>query len=406
MKPKRIVISGIGLISPLGIGKEQYWQSLLEARSGIKPITLFDTSNFKVKVGGQIPGFKPQDILGKRTIIDLDRSTRLLLSATKFAQEDAHLDRLNSESVNTGVVVGTAFGNVQSVSEFDWQSLEEGPGFTNPSRFPNTGFNAAASKNAIQYKIKGLNATISTGFCACLDALDYAVFSIHCNRAERIILGTTEGLCIQTFTAFHKLGCLSGSTNGGVSLSCPFDKKRSGIILSEASVVFILEKQSLAQAEGSQIYAQIQGIGSGFNVHNRIEGMSQAMREALDDAHLEPKDIDCIFANANSSYEADFMETEAIKAVFGEFAYKIPTPAIKSMIGEALGASGGLALAAAIGSIQKDFIPPTINYQEKDAQCDLDYVPNFARRKKVNIVMINAFDPKGINASLIIARKR
>lgn len=410
MDKKRIVITGIGVVSPIGIGRDQYWQALQEGKSGFKPITLFDTSELKVKIGGEIPDFNPKEILGRKGLVDLDRATTLLSSAAKFALEDAKLEIDENNTCETSISVGTTFGSLNSLSEFDRASLTEGPRFVNPSRFPNTVINSPASRVAIRFNIKGLNATVSSGICAGLDAVDYAVNSINFNRAERVLVGAVEEMCIQTFLGFYKLGYLSGLNNGTEPISCPFDKRRNGIIFSEGSTVIILEELKTAIKRKAVIYGEILGIGSNFDPYRVYKynpkgtGMIEAMNSALKSVGIKSKDIDCIFANANSTQDADLIETKAIKEVFGKYAKETPVTAVKSMLGESFSASGGLAAVAALGSINNDFIPPTINYNNKDDQCDLDYVPNMSRKQKVDKIMINSFSPNGANTVLIIGR--
>lgn len=409
MDRKRIVITGIGVVSPIGIGKDQYWESLEQGKSGFKSITLFDTSDLEVKTAGEITEFNPKDILGKKGLVDLDRATTLLLSATKFALEDSQIDISNINSPKTGISVGTTFGSLNSLSEFDQQSLDEGPNFVNASRFPNTVINSPASRAAIRYSVKGPNSTLSTGFCASLDALEYAIYCINSNRAKRMITGAVEEMCIQTFLGFYKLGYLSG-LNNNEPVSCPFDKRREGIIFSEGSAVFILEELDSALERKAHIYAEVLGMGSNFDpfrldkFNPKGTGIIGAMESALENANLKPKEIDCIFANANSTNDADLVETKAIKEVFGDLAGRIPVTAIKSMVGEAFSASGGMALAAAMASLEKDFIPPTINLKEKDPLYDLDYIANTSRKQKVDKAMINCFGPNGANSVLVIGK--
>lgn len=410
MHRKRVVITGIGVISPIGIGKDQYWQSLSEGKSGFKPITLFDTSDLKVKIGGEITEFNPVDILGKKGLIDLDRATTLLSSATKFALEDSQIDLSNINSPVTGISIGTTFGSLNSLSQFDRQSLEEGPNFVNASRFPNTVVNSPASRVAIRYGVKGPNATISTGFCAAIDALDYAVHCINSDRADRIIVGAVEEMCFQTFFGFYRLGYLSGLSNGNEPLSCPFDKRRDGIIFSEGSAAFVLEDLRIAEERKANIYAEVLDVSSNFDpfrldkFNPKGTGIVEVIKLTLTNARLKPDDISCIFANANSTQDADMVETKAIKEVFGGKASEIPITAIKSMIGETFSSSGAMTMAAALGSIAKGLIPPTINLKEKDPLCDLDYVSNKARTQKLDKVMINSFGPNGANSVLIIGK--
>jgi 3-oxoacyl-[acyl-carrier-protein] synthase II len=371
---------------------------------------LFDTSGFKVNLGGEISDFRPKEIFDKKKIIDFDRSTTLLLASAQSALEDAQLEMREQNTKETGIAIGTTFGSLNSLSEFDRASVTDGPHFVNASRFPNTVVNSPASRLAIWYGIKGLNATLSTGFCAALDAVDYALHCINSQRAERMIVGTVEEMCIQTFLGFHKLNYLSGTNNSPHVLSCPFDKRRNGILFSEGSACFILEKLDSALERQADIYGEILGVGSVFEpyrlhkYHPQGKGMISAMALALKNAQLHPKEIDCIFAHANSTVDADLIETKAIKEVFGKSGKNIAVTAVKSMLGETFSACGAMALAAGLGSIIKDFIPPTINYSHKDPDCDLDCVPNKARKQKINTVMINSFDPNGGNTALIVGK--
>lgn len=410
MDKKRIVITGIGVISPIGIGKDQYWENLQAGKSGFKPITLFDTSDLKVKIAGEIAEFDAKNFLGQKVSKNLDRATRLLSSATKLVLDDSSIRIDDNNAKDIGIVAGSTFGSVQSIMDFDKKALTDGSLSVNPSHFPNTVINSPASQDAIRFGIKGFNTTISTGMCAGLDALDYGFDFISLGRAKMVIVGSVEEMCLQTFLGFYKLKYLSGLNTHSEALSCPFDKRRNGIVFSEGSSAIILEDIETAQERKAPIYARILSIGSCFDPYSvrrynpKGLGMKKAMRMALEEAGLKSQDIDCIFANANSTEDADLIETEAIKEVFGKYAKKVPVTAIKSMIGETFSASGGLAVAAAIGSINQNFIPPTINYQEKDEFCDLDCVPNNSRKQKIDRVMINSFGPNGVNTVLIIAR--
>ncbi|MDD5618388.1 MAG: beta-ketoacyl-[acyl-carrier-protein] synthase family protein [Candidatus Omnitrophica bacterium] len=406
---KRIVITGLGVISPIGIGKDQYWQSLSEGNSGFKPISLFDTSDLKVKIAGEIANFNPKDILGSQNLMDLDRATLLLLCAAKLALKDSNLEINEANTQHIGVSVGTTFGSLYSISSFDRESLREGPQYVNPSIFPSTVANSPASRLNIKFGIKGFSSTISTGMCAGLDVLDYAIDQLNLNRVNTIVMGAVEDLSIQAFLGFYKLNYLSGMTNG-IALSCPFDKRRNGIILSEGAVVMILEELSSALSRKATVYAEILGMGSCFdtarfyNYNPKGEGMINAMRLALENAKINPKDISCIFANANSTKEADLIETEAIKAVFEDAAYGIPITALKSIVGESYSVSGGFATLAGCLSLSNNLIPATINYKEKDKGCDLNYVVNQPLKKPLTNIMINAFGPNGANTTIIIKK--
>jgi 3-oxoacyl-[acyl-carrier-protein] synthase II len=406
---KRIVITGIGVLSPIAIGKDVYWDGLFHGTTGFRSISLFDTAPFRVKIAGEITNFDPVPFLGKKGLRDLDRSTRLICSAAKLAVDDSRLNITEDNTHSIGVAVGTTFGSLHSISQFDRSGLTDGPRFVNPSHFPNTVINSPASQVSIKFKIKGFNTTISTGFCAGLDAVSYASDFIRLNRANIVLAGGVEELCEETFLGFHNLGCLSGG-DGSDPLCCPFDARRNGIILSEGAAMLVLEDEEHAVNRGATVLAQVLGCGNAFDpsANNRFthagQGLRNAIAQALKDSFLDPEDIDYICACSNSTTGLDRMETNVIKAVFGRHANHIPVSSIKSMIGESFSASGALSLAAAVGSIRKGFIPATVNYQEKDSGCDLDYVAGTAREKKVRNVLVTSADPYGQNAAVILGR--
>jgi 3-oxoacyl-[acyl-carrier-protein] synthase II len=406
---KTVAITGIGIVSPVGIGKQVYWDSLFQGRTGFRTITLFDTSNFMVHVGGEISDFDPVQFLGKRGLRELDRSTRLVTVAAQLALADGNIEVTGENTDNAGVSIGTTFGSLHSIFEFDRQGLVEGPRYVNPSHFPNTVINSPASRISIRFRIRGFNTTISTGFCASLDALAYACDFISLGRADFVIAGGVEELCEETFLGFHALGCLSG-LHGAEPLCCPFDNRRDGTILSEGAAILILEDEEHASRRGADIMASILGYGNCFDYeadrsfNHAGKGLAQAISLALKSADLEAGDIDCIFAGANATKGLDRMESQAIKTVFGPHAYEIPVCAVKSMIGESFSASGSFAVAAAAGSILHGIVPPTVNYRERDPECDLDYVPNDARPMQGRRALVIAADPYGNNSAIIVAK--
>jgi 3-oxoacyl-[acyl-carrier-protein] synthase II len=406
---RKVVISGIGVLSPIGIGRDNYWEGLFQGKTGSREITLFDTAPFQVHHAGEITDFDPLSLLGKKGLRDLDRSTRLICSAAKLAIDDAKLQITDENTHATGVSIGTTFGSLHSISQFDRTGLIEGPRFVNPSHFPNTVINSPASRVSIRYKIKGFNTTISTGFCASLDALSYAADFIQLNRADVVLAGGVEELCEETFLGFHQLGCLSG-TDGSEPVSCPFDARRNGIILSEGAAVLVLEDEEHALNRDAVILARVLGHGNAFDpladssFNHAGQGLKNAIVYALKDTSLNPEDIDYICACSNSSKGLDRMETRVIKEIFGKHAYSIPVSSIKSMLGESYSASGVLSLSAGVGAIQKGLIPPTINYKKKDPECDLDYVPNEARQKRVRNVLVTSTDLYGQSAAIVLGR--
>jgi len=404
----KIVLTGVGVLSPIGFGKTAYWAGLREGKTGFNAISLFDTSKFKVNLAGEVIDFDPLLTLGKKGLRDLDRTTQLVCAASDLAISDSRLKVTDENTRAIGVSIGTTFGSLHSISQFDRAGILEGPRSVNPSHFPNTVINSPASRISIRFKIKGFNTTISTGFCAGLDAVAYASDFIKLRRANVVLAGSVEELCEETFLGFHKLGLLSG-LDGSVPLCCPFDARRNGIILSEGAAVLVLEDEEHAIARGALPYARIQGYGSVFDpaasCHSYSNmGLATAIMQAFNDAALTPKDIDYISACSNSTIDLDRMETVVIKELFGEHAFDVPISSIKSMIGESFSASGSLSLAAAVGALQNDFIPPTMNYHDVDSNCNLDYVPNIARKQKVHNVLVTSSDAYGHNSAVILSR--
>ena len=406
---RRVVISGIGVLSPIGIGRHNYWEGLFQGKTGFRIITLFDTAPFQVHHAGEITDFDPLSLLGKKGLRDLDRSTKLICSAAKLALDDANLQVTEANTHSTGVSIGTTFGSLHSISQFDRTGLIEGPRLVNPSHFPNTVINSPASHVSIRFKIKGFNTTISTGFCASLDAVSYAADFIKLNRADVVLAGGVEELCEETFLGFHKLGCLSG-TDGTEPVCCPFDARRNGIIFSEGAAVLVLEDEEHALRRGAVILARVLGYGNAFDpsadsrFNHAGQGLKNAVVQALQDASLNPVDIDHVCACSNSTKGLDRMETAVIKEVFGKHAYTIPVSSIKSMVGESFSASGALSLSAGIGAIQRGLIFPTANYNERDPECDLDYVAGGTRQKQIRNIVVTSADPFGQNTAIILGR--
>jgi len=409
---KRVVITGIGVLASNGAGKEVFWNALRSGKSGLRPITLFDTSTTIAKTAGEITDFKAESYLGEKGLRTFDRSTKLVLSASKLALDDAGIKHPLDEglSVRTGVSLGSTLGSVWSISEFDKEGLRGGPRSVNPALFSNTVINAPASQISIKFNIKGFNATIATGFSASLDAIDYAVNQIRNYGYDVVLSGGVEELCQQTFLGFHKIGHLAGSRPGKSEIDCPFDKRRNGIVLGEGACIIILEEMDHARKRSARIYAEILGYGTSFDPASRniyspkAEGAVRAMNFALQDAEVEAGEIDYISASANSTLDCDTMETRAVNRVFGDAAKRVPVSSIKSMIGDTFSAGGAMNVAASVGAIVKSFMPPTINYKEKDSRCDLDYVPNKSRQGNVDKVLVNSFTPTGVNSSLVLGK--
>lgn len=407
---RRVVITGLGILASNGKGKEEFWQALENGKVGYKPVTLFDATQFSVNQAGEISDFDPKVYMGIKGLRNLDRSTMLLVSAGKLAIDDSAFKITEENTDDVGVSVGTTLGSIKSIADFDEVTLREGPRYTNPALFPNTVINSPASQVSIWHHIKGFNTTISTGFTASLDAMNYAYDFLQYGRAKIIYTGGVEEMCMQTFFGFHALKFMSGSKEGQTFINCPFDKRRNGITFGEGACLMAMEDYEHAQKRNAPVLGEVLGFGTSFDpfridrYNPRAVGLKESMRLALEDAEVTAEDIDYICANANSTVSADKIETRAIKEIFGQHAYKIPVSAVKSMTGECFSVSAAFAVAASLGAINKNFIPPTVNYKEKDPDCDLDYVPNKARKASVNKILIIAFGPNGSNTCMVLGR--
>jgi 3-oxoacyl-(acyl-carrier-protein) synthase len=407
---RRIVITGLGVLASNGIGKNEFWTGLKEGRSGIKPITLFDISTCRTKLGGEISDFNAENILGQKGLRNLDRTTKLALCAAQLALDDAGIKYplAESETDEFGVSLGSTMGSVWSISEFDKEALRNGPRSVNPALFSNTVMNSPASHINIRFSIQGFSSTISTGFCSSIDAIFYALNQLELYDYKVVLSGGVEEMCEQTYKGFHKIGHLAGSRADKAEVNCPYDKRRNGIIFGEGASIVILEELEHAKKRNAKIYAEVLGYGTCFDPKSRntyspkAEGATEAIKICLDDAGIGTSDINYISASGNSTLDCDYMETNAIKNVFGERARKIPVSSIKSMIGESFSASGALNMASSLGVFEKGFLPPTINYVQPDKRCDLDYVPNKSQKNRVKNILINSFSPTGSSSTLIV----
>lgn len=409
---RRIVITGLGVLASTGIGKNEFWAGLKEGRSGMKPITLFDMSTCRTKLGGEISDFKPEEILGVKGLRNLDRTTKLTLCAAQLALDDAGIKYplAESETDEFGVSLGSTMGSVRSISEFDKEALRNGPRSVNPALFSNTVMNSPASHTNIRFNIQGFSSTISAGFCSSVDAIYYAMNMLELYDYKVVLAGGVEEMCEQTYKGFHKIGHLAGSRTSKEEVNCPYDKRRNGIMFGEGASIVMLEELEHAKKRNAKIYAQILGYGTCFDPNSRniyspkAQGATEAIKNCLDDARIGTSDIGYISASGNSTLDCDYMETNAIKNVFGNRAKKIPVSSIKSMIGESFSASSGLNLAASLGVLEEGFLPPTINYLQPDRRCDLDYVPNKSQKSRVKNILIDSFSPTGSNSTLMVGK--
>ena len=381
----RLVITGISILSPIGVNKDEFWANLTNGVSGIKDITLFDVSKYNSKKAGEISGFDAKEYLGKKGIRHIDRTSLLVSSAAKLAMDDAKITHEIYDADELGIAVGSTYGSIDSISSFDLEGLEEGPTFVNPMDFPNTVLNAPASRVSIFCNATGLNSTISTGTASGLDAIIYASDFLRLGRGKAVLAGGVYGLTADIFWGAYGSGILSGSRGDGIEISAPFDKRRNGFIIGEAAALLVIERLEDALERNANIYAEIKGYGCTFNPDkvspddiDTTQGV-RCISMAMEEAGLNAEDISYISACANSSVTGDKMEAKIIKDYFGDYAENIPVSAIKSMTGECLDASGALQSVAGVLAINNGIIPPTINYQEKDEECNLDCVSNNSR---------------------------
>jgi len=400
MDKRRIVITGIGVVAPNGIGKEEFLANCSAGVSGIKPITLFDVSKYRCKYAGEVSNFQPEQYLGPKGLRNLDRTTLLALVAAKLAIEDARLKIADANRDDIGVVLGSTMGSVHSISEFDKEGLREGPRYVNPAQFPNTVINSPASQVAIRFGLRGLNSTISTGFTASLDAIGYALDMLRLNRAKVLLVGGVEELCIQTFLGFYKLGFLATSQNGAPPRSAPFDAQSRGALLGEGCAFFVLESDGDAQERGATQYAEVVGYGTEFHPDSMYRydpaavGASHAIRHALEDADLEPDDIDQVSASANASKTGDAMEMAALRNVFGSRVETLLIQTVKLLLGESFSAAGSLQLAATIGTLARQSVPVAAGMKQRASSVSHEAGGEFA--------LVESLGPTGSSSAVVL----
>lgn len=406
---ERIVITGIGLITPIGIGKEEFWTNALKGVSGISEISSFDTSRFSSHKGAEIKGFNPSDFVSQDNERKMDRLSQIAVSTAKLALEDAGLFEIRNSKFEIlkkdriGVVIGTAYGSLKSTSKYLEGLIDYGPSRANPFVFPNTVSNAPASYIAIELGLRGPNVTVTHKQSSGEQAIFYGYNLLQRKKADIIIAGGCDEICWILYQAHDIIGVLSR----GNEHSSPYDRFRNGMVLGEGAGFLILERMEDAIRRNERMYAEIAGFGL-YGTHSSLLGWDEeptgfykAMEGAIESAGLRPQDIDYISASADSSKVLDAVEAKAIRKVFGQSSP--PASSIKSMIGEVC-ASGGIRTAVAALAIKEGMIPPTINYRDPDPECDIDCVPNEARRKDIRAVLVNGFSTGGNHVCITLKK--
>ncbi len=401
----------MGLVIPTGIGVETAWKNVCEGKSGIGPLTRFDANGFETRIAGEVKNFDPESCIDKKEIKKMDLFIQYSIAAAKEALEDARLAIGPDNAEQVGVIVGTGLGGLPSIEKYHKVLMDRGPSRITPFFIPMLIANLASGQIAIQFGPKGPNTCVVTACATGAHCIGDAFRAIVYGDAEAMITGGTEAnITPLTVGGFNAMKALSTRNDEPQKACRPFEKNRDGFVVAEGAGVLVLEELEFALKRQARIYAEIVGYGyTGDAYHITApspegDGAVRCMRMAIKDAKLKPEDIDYINAHGTSTPLNDFTETVAIKTVFGDYAKRIPISATKSMTGHLLGAAGSTEAIFSILAIRDGIMPPTINYDEPDPQCDLDYVPNVARRKSVNIAMSNAFGFGGTNATLIFKK--
>jgi 3-oxoacyl-[acyl-carrier-protein] synthase II len=398
-------------VIPTGIGVETAWKNICEGKSGIGHLTRFDPNGFETKIAGEVRGFNPELYIEKKEIKKMDLFIQYALAATKEALKDAQLEITPENSQQIGVIVGTGLGGLPTIEKYHQVLLERGPGRITPFFIPMLIANLASGQIAIHFGAKGPNTCLVTACATGAHCIGDAFRAIVYGDAEAIIAGGTEAnITPLTIGGFNAMKALS-TRNGEPEKACrPFEKNRDGFVVAEGAGILILEELEFALKREAKIYGEVVGYGyTGDAYHITApppdgDGAVRCMRMAIKDAGLRPDDIGYINAHGTSTPLNDLTETLAIKTVFGEHAKKIPISATKSMTGHLLGAAGSTEAIFTLLAIRDGIIPPTINYEEPDPECDLDYVPNVARRQSLTLAMSNAFGFGGTNATLVLKK--
>ncbi len=411
MSSRRVVITGLGAIASLGEKVETLWEGLCTGRSGIVQVARFDAQRYTSHIGGELTNFDPTKYMSSKQARRTDRVTQFALVAAGEAVSDSGLDFSKEEPFRAGVIVGSGIGGLEELETQHRRLMKYGPRRVSPFTVPRLMVNASAGNISIEYGIKGPNSATATACASGANAMGDALRVIQRDEADVMITGGAEAALTEIgLASFCALKALSRRNDEPTRASRPFDLDRDGFVLSEGAGIVIFEELEHAKMRGAKIYAEVIGYGmSGDGYHITAPdpaglGASQAMRLALREAKLNPDQVDYINAHGTATRAGDVAETVAIKSVFGKAAYQIPTSSTKSQLGHLLGASGGVEMVILGLTIDRGVIPPTINLETPDPECDLDYVPLTAREKRVDVGMTNSFGFGGHNATLIIKR--
>jgi 3-oxoacyl-[acyl-carrier-protein] synthase II len=410
MSVRRVVVTGLGVVSPVGVGVDAFWDALVRGESGIGPITRFDATNLPVRIAGEVRGFDPLAHLPRRDVVRTDAFIQYAMVAARQAVADAKLD-LEGRSERVGVSLGSAMGGIPLLMAMYDVLQREGPEAVSPYAMPGFLPNMAAGWVSMRTGARGPIGAASTACAAGNQAIGDAFRAIQRGDADVMLAGGADALVHPVVIAsFYALRALSARNDEPRRASRPFDRERDGFVLAEGAGVLVLEELGAARARGAHAYAELVGYGLTADAHHptapSTDGPTRAMKLALADAGLAPEDVDYVNAHGTSTPHNDTNETNALKQVFGSHARRLLVSSTKSMTGHLIGAAGAVEAIATALAVERDLIPPTINYETPDPECDLDYVPNHARRATVRAAISNAFAFGGTNAILAFRKAR
>jgi len=411
MAKRRVVVTGVGMISPLGLDVQSSWKAILEGKSGVGHITHFDATGYPVRIAAEVKGFEPTKYIEQKEVKKMDRFIHFAIAATEMALADSGLKVTPDNSERIGIVIGSGMGGLPAIEYYHRMLLEKGWKRVSPFFIPMVIINLAAGQISIRFGIKGPNLAVTTACATGNHSIGEAFRMIQYGDADVMIAGGAEAVITpMAVSGFAIMRALSTRNDEPEKASRPFDIDRDGFVIGEGSGILILEELEHALKRGAKIYAELVGYGMSSDAYHITapapegEGGARCMKMALNDAGVKPELIDYINAHGTSTKYGDELETQAIKTVFGEHAYKLCVSSTKSMTGHLLGAAGGVEAIFTVLSIYEDIIPPTINLDNPDPECDLDYVPYKPRKKEVNYAMTNSFGFGGANASLVFRK--
>jgi 3-oxoacyl-[acyl-carrier-protein] synthase II len=408
---RRVVITGAGVVSSLGDTAAGMHAALCEGRGGVSPVELFDTTLLGCPLGGEVKGFDARRYLGPRNLRPLDRTSRLVASAAQLALDDSGCTAEARAGQEVGLVLGTMFCSVHTISEFDRRALRAGPAYASPMDFSNTVINAAAGQTAILHDLRGLNTTVSTGVTSGLQAIAYAAELIRGGRARALLAGGADEMCFESFYGFDRAGllCRSGGHEGHYPI--PFDARRNGSTLGEGAALLMLEEAESARERGARVLAEVSGAGCSFDCSRggdegkAVESIARSMRLALFDAEMLPYQVECLSASANGSPRGDRHEARAVAQVFGSHAQMMPVAAIKAMLGETLGASGALQAVDALETMRDGVLPGIRGFEEAEEGFGLALACPASQSVDVSTALLNSVGFDGHACSLILTRR-